>query len=73
MRALVLLLTAAVFLTGCETVVSEVAGCPQLRTYSPEVQAKAADELDALPPGSVLPDLIGDYAVMREELRAGGC
>jgi hypothetical protein len=37
------------------------------------VQSQAADELDALPANSVLPVFIGDYAVMREELRAGGC
>ena len=67
----VLLLIGAVCLSGCAQVVSEA--CPQIRTYSPEVQSQAADELDALPANSVLPVFIGDYAVMREELRAGGC
>jgi len=71
MRAHVLLLIGTVYLGGCATVVSEA--CPQIRTYSPEVQARAADELEALPENSVLPTFIGDYAVMREELRAGGC
>ncbi len=71
MRGPVLLLIGAAFLTGCAQVVSEA--CPQIRTYSTEVQARAADELDALPADSVLPIFIGDYAVMREELRAGGC
>ena len=66
-----LLLIGAVCLSGCAQVVSEA--CPQVKTYSPEVQTQAGDELDALPLGSVLPVLIGDYAVMREELRAGDC
>lgn len=71
MQAQMFLLIAAVSLSGCAQVVSE--GCPRLPTYSPEVQTQAADELEALPVGSVLPVFIGDYAVMREELRAGGC
>jgi uncharacterized protein YceK len=71
MQGHVLLLIGAVCLSGCAQAVSEA--CPQMKTYSPKVQTQAADELDALPQGSVLPVFIGDYAVMREELRAGGC
>lgn len=44
---------------------------PSVKEYSRAVQAQAADELEALPEGSVLPVLIGDYAVLREQLRAG--
>lgn len=71
MQVHVFLLIGAALLSGCGTVVSE--GCPRIPTYSPDVQTQAADELEALPAGSVLPVFIGDYAVMREELRAGGC
>jgi hypothetical protein len=71
MQGHVLLLIGAVCLSGCVRPVSEA--CPQIRTYSPAVQSQAADELDALPADSVLPVFIGDYAVMREALRAGGC
>lgn len=71
MQVQVFLLIGAALLSGCATVVSE--GCPRIPTYAPDVQTRAADELEALPVGSVLPDFIGDYAVMREELRAGGC
>lgn len=71
MRVLMLLLTGAVCLSGCAQVVSEA--CPVIRTYSAELQAQAADELDALSAESALPVFIGDYAVMRAELRAGGC
>jgi len=45
---------------------------PSVKEYSRAVQAQAADELEALPEGSVLPVLIGDYAVLRAQLRAGG-
>lgn len=71
MRAHALLLIGAVCLSGCVRHVSEV--CPRIQSYSPEVQARAADELETLPADSVLPVFLGDYAVMREELRAGGC
>ncbi len=71
MRVRVFWLIAAVLLSGCEMVASE--GCPRLPSYSPDVQARAADELEALPAGSVLSVFMGDYAIMREELRAGGC
>tara|TARA_R100000935_G_scaffold1906_3_gene5735 strand:+ start:13885 stop:14025 length:141 start_codon:yes stop_codon:yes gene_type:complete len=43
---------------------------PTVKDYPRTVQAQAADELEALPEGSVLPVLIGDYAVLREQLRA---
>lgn len=71
MQAKMLPLIGAVCLSGCAPVVSE--GCPTIRAYTPEVQSQAADEIDALPVGSVLSVLVADYAVMREELRAGGC
>jgi hypothetical protein len=38
--------------------------------YSREVQARAAEELALLPEGSVVVEMMGDYAVLREQVRA---
>ena len=57
------------FLTGCAGA-SFDASCPSLAPYSAEEQARAADELDTLPPGSVVARMMGDYAATREEIRA---
>ncbi|WP_328591488.1 hypothetical protein [Marimonas lutisalis] len=37
--------------------------------YSREVQARAAEELAALPNGSAVVEMLSDYAVMREQAR----
>ena len=68
MLRLTLVLTGLVSLSACATVVSDT--CPTLFDYSEEVQARAADELDALPEGSALAVLVGDYGVVRAETRA---
>lgn len=68
MRLLILLLIAGLSLSACATVVSET--CPTLFDYPQQVMDQAADELEQLPNDSVLPDLIGDYGVVREEIRA---
>jgi hypothetical protein len=39
--------------------------------YSRAFQARAAEELDLLPEGSVVVEMLSDYAVMREQAR--GC
>jgi len=44
--------------------------CPPAVEYSREFQARAAEELMLLPAGSVIMDMLGDYAVMREQARA---
>ena len=64
----ILALTGIAWLTGCATVVSDT--CPTLFDYAPEVQARAADELVALPKGSALARMVGDYGVVRNEIRA---
>jgi hypothetical protein len=38
--------------------------------YSREVQAQAAAELALLSEGSVVVEMMGDYAVMRDQVRA---
>jgi hypothetical protein len=68
MQVLPLLLIVGLLLCACGTETSSV--LPTVKDYPRAVQAQAADELEALPEGSVLPVLIGDYAVLREQLRA---
>jgi hypothetical protein len=61
------------WLGGCATVGSElpvVAVCPPVVEYSGEFQARAADELALLPEGSAIVEMLGDYAVLREQSRA---
>lgn len=65
LTGLALLLT---FLSSCAPVPTDVV-CPSLPVYSPETQAKAADELDAMPEDSVIPVFIVDYGKMRAGVR----
>lgn len=65
------LLIATVSLSGCVAGVSNV--CPRIEPYTQATQARAADELEALPVGSALAEMIGDYGVLRAELRGAGC
>lgn len=64
---MLLRLTAILLLTGCATVSSDA--CPRLVTYTAVQMSKAADELQNLPEGSVIVEMLGDYAVVREETR----
>ena len=43
--------------------------CPPVEEYSRELQARAAEELAALPDGSAIVEMMADYAVMREQGR----
>ena len=38
--------------------------------YTRELQARAADELDLLPEGSAIAEMLADYAVLRDQARA---
>ena len=72
MRAIVLPLIASLLLTGCESTSFDPAPIAGLVVpYSAEFQERAADELAALPDGSALAVMIGDYARLRAQLRAG--
>jgi len=65
-------LIAAMSLAACATETSSpVALCPDLSPYTPEFQAAAADQLDALPEGSALSVLVEDYLYLRDRIRAG--
>lgn len=71
MNGRILLLIATAFLTACaQGDFENSAGCPTLYPYSDEVQGRAAEELASLPAGSVLGDMISDYGVVRNEIRA---
>lgn len=64
------LVIATSWLTGCATAGFEQRGtatCPPVVEYSPEFQARAAEELALLPDGSAVVEMMGDYAVMREQ------
>ncbi|KND19461.1 hypothetical protein ADZ37_10840 [Pannonibacter phragmitetus] len=72
MRRLAALVIAAISLTGCATGGSEprmATVCPPVVEYSREFQARAADELDLLPEGSAIAEMLSDYAVIRDQVR----
>ena len=57
---------ATIWLSGCATGASKVGSrgaCPPVVEYSPEFQARAAEELDLLPEGSAIAEMMSDYAV----------
>ena len=72
-RPLAVLVISMSWLTGCATAGFEQGGtaaCPPVVEYSREVQARAAEELAALPNGSAVVEMLGDYTVLREQVRS---
>jgi len=72
MRRLAVLAIVTISLTGCATGSSEpriATVCPPVVQYSREFQARAAEELNSLPDGSVIAEMLSDYAVMRDQAR----
>ena len=69
-RARIVALAALV--SGCATGGSDVrpAMCGWVVPYAPALQAQAAAELDALPPGAALARLVEDYGELRARIRA---
>lgn len=62
------LLIVTLWLSACATGGSETyAPCPPVVGYTAEDQARAADEVDALPEGAVIVRMLGDYAVLRDQ------
>jgi hypothetical protein len=62
-----------IWLSGCATGASDgsrLGACPPVVEYSREFQARAAEELPLLPEGSVIAEMLADYAVMREQARS---
>jgi hypothetical protein len=74
-RRLAVLVIATSWLTGCGVVGFEAGGggaCPPVVGYSREVQAQAAEELAMLPDGSAVVEMMGNYAVLRAQVRVCG-
>lgn len=72
-RRLAVLAITTSLLNGCATVRSEhgrLATCPPVVEYGREFQARAADELNLLPEGSAIVEMLADYSVMRDQARA---
>ena len=59
------------WLTGCAAGGSDTrAPCPPVVDYTAADQARAADEVAALPELAVIVRMLGDYAVLRDQVRA---
>jgi uncharacterized protein YceK len=70
---LAILAIATSLLSGCATVGSETGGfgtCAPVVAYSREFQVRAAEELAQLPEGSVIAEMLSDYAVLRDQVRS---
>lgn len=64
---------AASLLAGCATGGSErgvAAACPPVVEYSVEFQERAAAEVENLPTDSAVPEMLSNYAVLRDQVRA---
>lgn len=74
MRPRAALVAATIFLTGCAGVSSDTtpSACPSVVEYSRAEQAKVADELAALPQGTVIAVWLADYAVLWERVSVCG-
>lgn len=65
------LMIAMLWLTGCAIGGSDArAPCPPVVDYPAADQARAADEVEALPESAVIVRMLGDYAVLRDQARA---
>ncbi len=64
------LVIATSFLAGCATVLSDGAPCPPVVSYGREFLSRAADDLQGLPAGSAIEQMLADYQVMRDQARA---
>nr|WP_246175393.1 hypothetical protein [Paracoccus limosus] len=72
-QQLAALAIATSLLSGCATDGSEpgiATACPPVVEYTRELQARAADELDLLPEGSAIAEMLADYSVMRTQVRS---
>ena len=72
-RRLAALAIATSSLSGCATVGSEpgiATACPPVVEYSREVQERAAEELEVLPAGSAISEMLADYSTMRDQARS---
>ena len=62
---------AMLWLTGCAVGgFDALATCPPIVEYSVADQFRAAAEIEALPEGAVMIEMMSDYAVVRDQARA---
>ena len=65
------LVLATLWLAACARGGSDTGPvCPPVPEYSAAFQARATEEVEALPEGAALVVMMQDYAVMREQARA---
>jgi hypothetical protein len=61
------------WLTGCAMAGSDVQVlCPPVVEYTTVDQARAVEEVEALPEGAIIVRMLSDYAVLRDQARACG-
>ena len=61
-----------ILLSGCAMVSSEprASVCPPVVQYNRETQERAALEVEGLPKGAAITEMLSDYAVLRDQVRA---
>ena len=71
-RARVALVIGTIFSSGCAGVGSDSPprACPPVVEYSRAEQARLAEEVAALPDGTLIVTWLADYAVLRDQARA---
>ena len=69
MPRLAALAIAMSLLVGCVTTRSDAGVCPPVPAYSREFLARAAGELERLPPSAAIEQMLADYQVMRDQAR----
>jgi len=70
-KPLLIALMGAMTLSACSTTPIVVSDCaPPLTEYSMDFRKRVAAELATLPPQSATVEMIADYRVLREQVRA---
>jgi hypothetical protein len=70
MPRLAVLAIATSLFAGCAMARSDGGGCPPVPAYSREFLARAAGELQHLPPGAAIKQMLMDYQVVRDQMQA---
>ena len=60
---------ALTLLSGCGLVNFNVTACPPIARYSKSFTGQVAAEVEKLPEGSAIEEMLKDYSVLREQLR----
>ena len=71
-RQRAVLAAATILLSACAGAGSDnlPGACPPVVEYSQAEQARVAEEVATLPEGTLIPDWLADYAVLRDQARA---